>query len=140
MNALIRWVVYLYPQSWRARYEAEFLAMIAQYRVSAWDVLDTLLNVFVVRFSSNGGMMLSKTLQVSRRVLVVLFGLGAVGLWLVTQMTVPNMAQVDEIRGTFIDISVPCCDDVMITISTASGFEQGYVNSDLRKFFVTTQV
>ncbi len=43
MKHLKRWLLYLYPQAWRARYEEEFLALLEACPLSPWTIWDVCL-------------------------------------------------------------------------------------------------
>ena len=64
MSAKTRWLVRLYPQAWRERYEEEFVAMLEQRSISLLDVLDMVLGALEARLHpqlGNGRTLMVKT-------------------------------------------------------------------------------
>jgi hypothetical protein len=72
-----KWLTRLYPRPWRERYEAEFQAMLEEYQLSVWDLLDIArgaLDAHWTAFTSQEQelLMINLTISIHRRSVIIL--------------------------------------------------------------------
>ncbi|MBC7814953.1 MAG: hypothetical protein H7175_27595 [Burkholderiales bacterium] len=108
--------------------------MMEQYEASPRDVFDTVINALIAQIESNGGLMSPNIVRIARWISASSILLFSLILLLLTQTSVPNLAQ-PEVAGIFRSIDGACCNDVTITFDVVELQRSGYIDSDLLLHF-----